>query len=73
MISDDGNSSPQKNHIIENNLLNHDENKNTTISNDIEKFEKLKKSNLNNPIIAYYNINSLRNKMHDLRGIISRA
>ena len=67
------NSSPQKNHSIENNLLSHDENKNITISNDIEKFEKLGKSNLNNSILAYYNINSLRNKIHDLKGIISRT
>lgn len=33
----------------------------------------LRKSNVNNPIIAYYNINSIRNKIHDLRCIISKA
>ena len=64
---------PQVTLTSKNNQSNHEENKNTNISNDIEKFEKLRKSNINNPIIAYYNINSLRNKIHDIRDIISRT
>ena len=43
-----------------------------TEENDIERLIKLRKKNIDRPIIAYYNINSLRNKIHDLRVVISR-
>ena len=33
-----------------------------TEENDIERLIKLRKKNIDRPIIAYYNINSLRNK-----------
>ena len=47
---------PQVTLTSKNNQSNHEENKNTNISNDIEKFENIRKSNINNPIIAYYNM-----------------
>ena len=37
---------------------------------DIEHLVNLRKTYINNPIVAYYNINSLRNKIHDIREII---
>ena len=41
--------------------------------NDINKLENLRNENINNPIFAYYNINSLRYKIHDIKEIISRS
>ena len=40
---------------------------------DIDTFINLRRKYINNPILTYYNINSLRNKIYDLRVIISRA
>ena len=65
--------SPDNASIDKNSLSNDENNEKSANSNDINKFEMLRKSNVNNPIIAYYNINSLRNKIHDLRCIISKA
>ena len=34
---------------------------------DLHKLKLIKKAHLNNPIIGYLNLNSLRNKMHKVR------
>ena len=43
------------------------------ISDDIQCFNKLREENINNPIFTYYNINSLRHKIHDVKEVISRS
>ena len=52
---------------------NQQEGDNAFVLNDINKFKNLRNENINNPIFAYYNINSLRYKIHDIREIISRS
>ena len=34
---------------------------------DLHKLNLIKKAHLNNPIIGYLNLNSLRNKIHEVR------
>ncbi len=58
------------NNVIDN---QQDSNNDFNETNDINKFKILRNKNINNPIFAYYNINSLRNKIHDIREIISRS
>ena len=41
-----------------------------TEENDIGKFNQLRSKNFQNPILAYYNINSLRFKFEDLKEIV---
>ena len=41
--------------------------------NDIDICIKIRLENLNNPIFSYYNINSLRNKIIDIKEIISKT
>ena len=45
----------------------------TNDEDDITIFEKLRQKYMSNPIIAYYNINSLRNKIIDIRYIMLRC
>ena len=42
-------------------------------SNDIEAFFKIRRTNFNNPLFSYYNINSIRNKIIDLKEIVSKT
>lgn len=44
-----------------------------TDENDIGKFNQLRSKNFQNPILAYYNINSLRFKFEDLKEIVSNS
>ena len=40
---------------------------------DVSKLSILRSKNLNNPFLAYYNINSLRYKFEDLKEIFSKS
>ena len=46
----------------------------STTSNDIEHFSKIRRKNFNNPFFSYNNnINLLRNKIIDLKAIVSKT
>ena len=50
--------------------FNHDS---TVCENDMDKFVNFKCENPQNPIILYYNINSLQNKLTDIKEIVSKS
>ena len=48
-------------------------NENSLNENDVDKLNKLRYKNFQNPLLAYYNINSLRFKFDDLKVLLSTS
>ena len=49
-----------------------DENENDCLENPFQQISNLRNKNPNNPLISYLNINSLRNKITDLRELVQK-
>lgn len=63
---------PSENLFVPNkiNTLNH--NQNLSPISDIDDLVKLRRKLNKNPMFAYYNINSLRNKLFDIQEIVAK-